>query len=102
MAFFLLDWWQRRHAVPLDIRVIFYTRRGCHLCDAAAQTLADAGRRYRFSLEIIDIDSDPFLVEQYGLEIPVVTVNGRLRFRGQINPVLLERLLRAEAIRSSR
>lgn len=27
--------------------------------------------------------------------VPVVALNGKVRFRGQVNPVLLERLLRA-------
>jgi hypothetical protein len=34
-----------------------------------------------------------------GKLVPVVVVNGRLRFRGGVNRVLLERLLRAEADR---
>jgi hypothetical protein len=29
--------------------------------------------------------------------VPVVTVNGKVRFRGEVNNVLLDRLLRAEA-----
>jgi hypothetical protein len=29
--------------------------------------------------------------------VPVVTVNGKVRFRGVVNPHLLKRLLRAEA-----
>jgi hypothetical protein len=29
--------------------------------------------------------------------VPVVAVNGKVRFRGVVNPALLERLLRAES-----
>lgn len=43
----------------------------------------------------MDIDSDGELVSRYGLQIPVVTVNGKVRFRGQVNLVLLQRLLDA-------
>jgi hypothetical protein len=48
-------------------------------------------------LEAIDVDGDPALVERYGLTVPVVTVNGKERFRGGVSPALLERLLRAES-----
>ena len=101
MAFFLLDWWCSRRAVPLDhLRFILYTRQGCHLCEEAA-TLAQARRRFRFPIETIDVDTDPALRQQYGLEVPVVTVNGQLRFRGRVNPVLLERLLARRPVRNN-
>jgi glutaredoxin len=73
-----------------------YTRQGCHLCDAAWQRLEKARRRYGFALAVRDVDADPALAERYGSCVPVVTVNGKVRFRGAVNPVLLERLLRAE------
>lgn len=96
----LLKWWRSWWSIPLDhLQVILYTRRGCHLCDEAAQVLAQARRRYRFPLQAIDVDGDPDLTNRYGPEVPVVTVNGKLRFRGQVNPVLLRRLLEAEARR---
>jgi hypothetical protein len=41
-----------------------------------------------------DVDDDPELASQYGESVPVVTVNGKIRFRGRVNPVLLERLFR--------
>jgi len=87
--------WRGLRPIPAGApRFILYTRRGCHLCEAAAATLARARRRHAFHLEVVDIDADPALVERHGLQVPVVTVNGKLRFRGQVNPVLLERLFR--------
>jgi len=77
--------------------VCVYTRRGCHLCENAERLLADRRRRYRFTLEAVDVDADPALAERYGAEVPVVVLNGKVRFRGRVNPVLLDRLLRAEA-----
>ena len=44
----------------------------------------------------MDVDSQEELAVQFGDQVPVVTVNGEIRFRGGINPVLLTRLLRAE------
>jgi hypothetical protein len=56
----------------------------------------DAQRRHGFSLEVVDIDTDPALVAEHGLHVPVVCVNGKVRFRGVVNAVLLERLFRAQ------
>ena len=77
--------------------MVMYTRRGCHLCDAAWAQLEAARGRYGFALSARDVDAEPELVAAYGECVPVVTVNGKVRFRGQVNPVLLERLLQAEA-----
>jgi glutaredoxin len=77
--------------------VIMYTRNGCHLCDEAWRLLEAEQARHGFSLEAVDIDSDPKLRAEYDTCVPVVTVNGKLRFRGKINPHLVRRLFEAEA-----
>jgi glutaredoxin len=69
--------------------VILYSRAGCHLCDDAKLVLKRRGLAFR----TIDIDSDPGLVSAYGECVPVVVIDGRERFRGRIDPVLLQRLL---------
>src|SRR5262249_43609868 len=74
-------------------RVVLYTRQGCHLCETAHEHLVRARRRHGFSLETIDVDTDAELAARHGEEVPVVVVNGRVRFRGGVNPVLLDRLL---------
>lgn len=51
-----------------------------------------AAQQHRLTLRKIDIDSDAALVE-YGLCVPVVVIDGRVRFRGVVNSVLLERML---------
>ena len=47
-----------------------------------------------FALEAVDVDTDPQLAARFGECVPVVTVNGKVRFRGKVNGVLLRRLLR--------
>jgi hypothetical protein len=81
--------------------VLLYTRAGCHLCETAWERLRRAQRRYRFALGMVDVDTDPELAARYGTCVPVVMVNGKLRFRGAVNPVLLVRLMNAEAARRS-
>ncbi len=73
--------------------VIMYTRQGCHLCEQAWQQLEQAQERYHFALSQVDVDQNEQLVREYGACVPVVVVNGRVRFRGIVNPVLLRRLL---------
>jgi glutaredoxin len=73
-----------------------YTRAQCCCCHKALDLLKDAQKRYGFPIAEIDIDTDPELVAKYNTEVPVVAVNGKVRFRGVVNPSLLERLLMAE------
>ncbi len=70
-------------------KATLYTRKGCHLCDDALETL----ETYGFDVTLIDIDQDPQLVEQFCDCVPVVEIDGKIRFRGEVNEVLLLRLL---------
>ena len=90
----LLSSWRGRRRRLGHLRVVMYTRPGCHRCDAAWERLEAARRRYGFALEAQEVDADPKLVAEYGNCVPVVTVNGKVRFRGALNPALLERLLK--------
>lgn len=78
------------------LKIIMYTRRGCHLCEVAWQLLRAEQERFRFQLESVDVDQQPDLAARYGEEVPVVSVNGKVRFRGIVNAALLRRLLDAE------
>ena len=72
------------------MHVVLYTRVGCHLCDHAREVLEAHG----LVVESVDIDRDPELVARYNHCIPVVEIDGKIRFRGRVHPVLLRRLLR--------
>jgi glutaredoxin len=99
--FDFLKRWRKPPATRRPARVILYTRQGCHLCEDAWETLRQQQAYFDFSLEVIDIDSDPALARSYGECVPVVSVNGKERFRGSVNRVLLKRLLQAEAERDA-
>jgi glutaredoxin len=89
------SWFKKRRPGKklMACNVVLYTRQGCHLCEQAWQQLEQARQRYGFTLEQVDIDADPQLVCAYGECVPVVTIDGKVRFRGVVNRVLLERLL---------
>ena len=69
--------------------VILYTRKECCLCNVAKTTLEQHG----LTVRSVDIDDNPTLLEKYNLLVPVVWIGGKERFRGEVNPVLLQRLL---------
>jgi hypothetical protein len=56
--------------------VEFFTRKHCHLCEVAYEIVARARERVPFELRTVDVDSDPKLAELYGMEVPVVVVDG--------------------------
>ena len=73
--------------------VTLYMRKGCHLCERVEGVLKTAREREPFTLEMVDIDSDPALQEQYGFEIPVIAIDGVASFRYDLNlDAFLERL----------
>jgi glutaredoxin len=69
--------------------VVLYTRQGCHLCDDAKQLLES----YGLVPISIDVDADPTLRERFDTCVPVIEIDGQIRFRGHVEPVLLKRLL---------
>jgi glutaredoxin len=99
----MLSWLWRGRRPPLKgMRVVMYTRQGCHLCEDAWRLLEAERPRWGYTLEAVDVDTDPALAAEHGLSVPVVAVAGKVRFRGVVNRPLLERLLRAEAARKGR
>ncbi len=53
--------------------------------------------RVPLSLEVVNIDDDAALTARYGLEIPVLLVDGRKVAKYRIAEAVLERTLRARA-----
>ena len=70
-----------------DVQLL--TRQNCPLCDEAYETLC----RYGLLPELVDIDASQALTEKYTNCVPVVLIDGKERFRGRVNEVLLKRLL---------
>jgi len=87
------SFFRRRLRRRPDLRFTLFTRQGCHLCDHAAAILTKARERHGFTMDTKDVDTAPEWVAAYGKCVPVVLVNGKVRFRGQVNEVLLQRIL---------
>ena len=77
------------------MKVEFFTRPGCHLCDEARAVLVAEQARTPFELQEVDIESDAALVREYGLRIPVVVVDGEEAFEYTVDADELAVRLRA-------
>jgi glutaredoxin len=71
-------------------QVVLYTRASCHLCEEAQRLLNEFG----LSPKLVDIDADEELQKRFDTCVPVVEIDGRVRFRGRVEPVLLRRIIR--------
>ncbi len=70
-----------------------YSRPGCHLCDEMKAVIARVARTVPLTLTEIDISRDPELDARYGLEIPVLEIEGRKAAKYRISDEELTRLL---------
>jgi glutaredoxin len=76
------------------MRIVLYSRPGCHLCDVAREVLAAERERTPFDLEEISIEGDDALELEYQIRIPVVEIDGREVFEVEVDAAELARLVR--------
>ena len=79
------------------IALTLYSRPGCHLCDDMKAVVERVARTSTPvpTIEVIDISSDPELEALYGLEIPVLLVNGKKAAKYRVTEDGLRRMLKA-------
>ena len=66
-------------------RVVIYSRPGCHLCDEAKAVIENSNCSDRFTLEVVNIESDDELLKKYKYDIPVVTVDDEEAFKHRVD-----------------
>lgn len=76
---------------PVLVRI--YSKPGCHLCDIAKDRVENVRRRVGFDLQVVDISTDPDLIEKYAQRIPVVTIGDEEAFAYRVSEKLLEKRL---------
>lgn len=81
----------QRAATPLALTL--YSRRDCPLCDEMVLALSrwDAGRG-RYTLEVVDIETDAQLLQRYALRIPVLACGARELCAGRFREAAIEAL----------
>ncbi|HHE33182.1 MAG TPA: glutaredoxin family protein, partial [Chlorobaculum parvum] len=65
--------------------VTIYGKPGCCLCDEAIKGLEEVRQSMPFEIEHVDISGDAELAGRYGLDIPVIFINGRDAFKHRID-----------------
>ena len=76
------------------MHVVLYSRPRCGLCDRAREVLEAERARTPFELQEIDVEGDDALELEYGVRIPVVTIDGVERFEVEVDPAELAALVR--------
>jgi glutaredoxin len=61
-------------------RVVLYSRPSCGLCDEARSVLQAARTAMPFELQEVNVETEDALELEYGVRIPVVTIDGEERF----------------------
>ena len=84
------------------IALTIYSRPGCHLCENMKTIIERVARDTRAPIRIeeIDISANPELESRYGLEIPVLLVNGKKAAKYRVTEEQLRRRLLAEGLRA--
>ncbi len=79
------------------IAVTIYSRPGCHLCDDMKAVVQRVARTIPIAVEEIDISADPALEAQYGLEIPVLMIEGKKAAKYRVAEAELRKMLAGRA-----
>ena len=86
------------------IALTLYSRPGCHLCDEMKAVMARVVRDLEMAVTIdeVDISTDADLEARYGLEIPVLLIDGRKAAKYRVTEGELARMLRSRKRESER
>ena len=57
--------------------VTIYSRKNCHLCEVALESLESVQPELDFEIEKVYIDGNSDLVNKYGEEVPVIHIDGK-------------------------
>jgi predicted thioredoxin/glutaredoxin len=76
--------------------LIVIHRQDCDLCDEMLSELETLGRKVALPpISVVDVDSDPELTRRYGLNVPVLLLDGTVVCRHRLDQDELQRLLRS-------
>ena len=73
-------------------KVTVYSRSGCHLCEIAIDQIKSTMDNLKFELDIKLIDDDLKLQEEYGEQVPVTLIDGKVHDYWRVD---LERFTKA-------
>ena len=81
------------------MRLTIYSRPGCHLCDQMKsivhRVIAKDGDEAGIEVDEIDISTDRELLDRYGLEIPVLMIDGKKVAKYRVSEQELTQMVKA-------
>ena len=81
------------------MRLTIYSKPGCHLCDEMKalvhRIIAQRSGDHAIAFDDIDISGDSALLDRYGLEIPVLLIDGKKVAKYRVSEEELRRMLEA-------
>jgi len=84
----------RGPADPAEARLVVVHREDCELCEEMVAELNALGRQIRLPpITVVDVDSDAELVRRYGLNVPVLLLDGTVVCKHRLDADELRRLL---------
>lgn len=75
------------------MKIRIYSKPDCHLCDEAKETIQRVTKRLPIEIEVINIEKDPELLNQYRYDIPVIFLDDRKIFKHRVNEEKLKKIL---------
>lgn len=79
------------------VNVTIYSKKDCHLCDIAKDTLIKIQQEFPFSLTEIYIEKDKTAFGKYKYLIPVIEIDDKIVFTYRINENELKNILRKKS-----
>ena len=67
---------------------LLYSRRGCHLCEAAEDIVIGL----RPDATVVDVDRDPAARRRFDLRVPVLEIDGTVAAEGRFDEATIARL----------
>lgn len=78
------------------VNVTIYSKKDCHLCDVAKETLLRIQKEYGFSLIEIDIEKDRAIFEKYKYLIPVIEIDGEIVSNYMVDETKLKNIISSQ------
>jgi glutaredoxin len=75
------------------MKIRIYSKPDCHLCDEAKEAIQRVTERLRIEIEVINIEQDPALLNQYRYDIPVIFLDDRKIFKHRVDEQKLKKIL---------
>jgi glutaredoxin len=79
------------------VTLTLYSRPGCHLCEEMKAIIEKVAASEPIDLREVDVSGDPDLERRYGLEIPVLEIDGQKIAKYRIDERALRSAIRARA-----